>query len=114
MTLGEIGIRNRTAAGDGLIRATTKTANALAFLWTWAYTTRKLGHPPTREEHAAEWKVTFRTLDRERQRFRDCFGQDVDIQEVADWLNATVDRKLLESRSRTLELPAPDFVGVLA
>jgi hypothetical protein len=113
MTLSEIGIRNRLAAGDGLVRSTTKTANALAYLWAWAYTTRKLGHAPTHAEHAAEWKLNQRTAEREAQRFREVFGADVEIQPIADWLNATA-AEWIASRTKAMQAPAPPFLGALA
>lgn len=109
-TLAEIGIRNRVAAGDGILKATYKTANACAFVWTWAQTTRKLGRHPTQPEHGAEWKISLSTVEREVRRFRDVYGEEADLQAVADFVNAWAEEKMAD-QARVLEAPAPSFLA---
>lgn len=116
-SLAEVGIRNRLAEGDKLWRATFDTAQACAFVWSWAYTTRKLGRPPTRLEHAAEWKCSDRTVTRDLARFRKVYAVHAEVeaidvvQRVADWLNATAEA-WLEERTKALEMPAPEWLAV--
>lgn len=109
-SLAEVGVRNRVAAGDRLMRAMFESAQACVFVWSWAYTTRKLGRPPTQVEHAREWRCSDRTVKRDFARFRRVFGEDADLQGVADWLNATA-QAWLDERTKALSLPAPDWLS---
>lgn len=109
-SLAEVGIGNRLAAGDKLWRATFDTAQVCAFVWAWASTTRRLGRPPTQIEYAKEWKCADRTVRRDLDRFHKVYGEDVELQRVADWLNETV-AEALSKRTKALELPAPVWLG---
>jgi hypothetical protein len=112
-SLAEVGVRNRLAEGDKLWKATFDTAQACAFVWSWAYTTRKLGRAPTQIEHAAEWKCGERTVKRDMARFRKVYGEDAEVQAVADWLNATAEA-WLDERTKALAMPAPDWLAGVA
>lgn len=103
-SLAEIALANLKAAGRPRVRAIVETSQACVLIWTWAKTTRDLGHEPTRFEHAQHWKMTERAAYRDLERFRRAFPTERDPQNLANWLNA---RYPEATEARVMALPAP-------
>lgn len=92
------------------MKATPKGAQAVAFLWTWAYTTRKLGRPPTRAEHAAEWKQSEREVYRDLALFRQAFPGEESPDRLAAWMNEKGE-EFVRRVGDALRLAAPPFIA---
>ncbi len=113
-TLGEIAAYNLWQAEGGgrmaQVKATVKGAHAVSFLWTWAYTMRKLGRPPTRAERAAEWKQSEREVYRDLALFRKAFPGEESPDRLAAWMNDQSD-ELVKRAADALRLIAPSFLA---
>lgn len=112
-TLAEIAAVNLAAAEGGgaiaQVKAVVKGAQVVSFLWTWAYTMRKLGRPPTRAEQAAEWKQSEREVYRDIALFRKAFPTEDDPTRLAEWMNRRGD-ETVKRAADALRLLAPSFV----
>jgi hypothetical protein len=113
-TLGEIAAYNLWQAEGGgrlaQVKGTAKGAQAVAFLWTWAFTTRKLGRPPTRAEQAAEWKQSEREVYRDLALFRTAFPGEENPDRLAAWMNEKGE-ELVRRAADALRLAAPSFIA---
>lgn len=50
-------------------------SDVMAFVMCWAHTEAKLGHRPSIEEYAVDWKVSSRTAYRELAAFREVWPE---------------------------------------
>ncbi len=91
------------------VKATVKAAQAVTFLWSWAYTTRKLDRPPTRLEHGAEWKQSEREVYRDLALFRQAFPTEANPDRLAGWMNQRSEA-LIAQAADALKLLVPAFL----
>lgn len=113
-TLAEIAAVNLAKAEGGgaiaQVKAAVKAAQAVSFLWSWAYTMRKLGRPPTRAEQAAEWKQSEREVYRDLALFRHAFPTEENPDRLAAWMNQRGE-EWANRAADALRLMAPPFVA---
>jgi hypothetical protein len=105
-TLAEVAVTNLRRGGKARTRSLVEASKACALVWAWAETTRSLGRPPTRAEHSKHWKESDRTTYRDLEVFRRAFPTERDPQNLANWLNANVERRSSEAGTLGLESPA--------
>jgi hypothetical protein len=106
LTLADVAVAHLMRSGQSRWKAHMVAAQALAYAWQLAYASTKLDHWPTQADYAAYWELNRRTAERHWATFREAFGDQADINDVAkhlrDQLGSRIDRS-----SAALSAPAP-------
>lgn len=71
-----------------------KGTDVMAFVIAWASTEAKLGHRPTVEEYAVDWKMSASTAYRELRLFRQAWPEFEYPSGLADLMQRTAREKL--------------------